>query len=72
MNEQGVVAAYIIAELADRLQKRQALNIADGAAYFNNCNVNCISKLQDGVFYFISNMGYYLNSPTQVFSPPFL
>ncbi len=72
VDEQGVAAANIITELADCLQKRQALNIANGASYFNDGNVNSIGELQDGVFYLVRDMGYYLYSSAQVLSPPLL
>ena len=72
VNEQGIVAADIKTELTYSLQKRQPLNITDGAADFYYGNIDSISQLQDGIFYLVSNVWYDLNCPPQVLAAPFL
>ena len=39
MDEESVVAADLLAELSDRLQKRQRLDVADGSADFGDDHV---------------------------------
>ena len=36
VDQDGILAANVVLELTDRLEKRLALNVADGAAYFDN------------------------------------
>src|SRR5690606_30607566 len=67
MNNQGVIIADFPAELADSLDIRQRLDVADGSAQFSNHNIifAAFAKDADISLNFISDMRYNLNSFSQ-------
>ncbi len=72
VDEQGVFAAQIAAELADGLDEGQSLDVADGAADLDDGHVDAAVKLQDGPLDLVGDMGDDLDGAAQVFAAPFL
>ena len=59
-------------ELPDRLEKGQTLDITDGAAYFDNDDIDTVGYQFDALFDLIRNVGDHLHRTSQVVSPPLL
>ncbi len=72
VDEQAVLAADIDAELADRLQEGQTLDVADGAADLDDGHVGVAFELADGLLDLVGDVGDDLHGAAQVFAPSFL
>src|SRR5258708_2290514 len=66
MHKKRVLGAKLQAQLADGFQERQRLDVADGAADFDDDNVNAFGNFLDGGFNFVSNVGDDLNGLAEV------
>ena len=72
MNEHHILFADIQRDLANRFQKRQAFDVADGSAQFGDHNVDVGScQFQDGRFDLIRDVRNNLNCSTEVFAAAF-
>ena len=73
MDEHAVFTTAFERNLSDRLEKRQAFNIADGAPNFSDDNIGVsIIELQHNLFDFIRDMRNDLDSFPQKLSSSFL
>ena len=72
VDEQGVLAAQIAAQLADGLDKGQPLDIADGAADLDDGDIRGAVQLEHGVLDLVGDVRNDLDGPAQVFSAPLL
>ena len=66
MHEQAGIAAQFIAQLADRLKKRQAFNIANRSADFDQNEIMIFNVSRDERLNFIGHMGNNLDGGTQI------
>ena len=72
VHEQAVLPAYVVAHLAYRLDERQALYIADSAAYLGDHHVRAY-LFADGIdklLYLVGNVRYDLNGLAVVHAAP--
>ena len=72
MNVERVVAPDILAELADRFQERQALDVADRAADLDQDDVDVVGRAADGVLDFVGDVRNDLDGAAQVVAAPLL
>ena len=72
VDEQGVFPAEIGAQLADRLDEGQALDIADCAADLDDGHIGTAVELQDGGLDFIGDMGDDLDRAAEILTASFL
>ena len=70
--EDGVLAAHVLAELADGLQEGQALDVAHGAADLHDHHVRRPCRRPDGGLDLVGDVGDHLDRPAQVVAAPFL
>ena len=70
MHEYAVIAPLLVAHLADRLQKRQRLDIADRAADFHDDHVHVRRDLAHGSLDFIGHVRDHLHGLAQVIAAP--
>ena len=68
MNEDGVVAAEVLAHLADGFEEGEGLDIADGSANFDDGYVAVLGDLAHGVLDFVGDVGDDLDSFPEVVS----
>ena len=69
MHIQGVLAPHIHLELADRLQKRQALDVAHRAAHLHDDDVDLLRHPEDAPLDLIRDVRDDLDGPSQVVAP---
>ena len=72
----GHIGAHAQAELAHRLQKGQRLNVANGATYFNNGNIDGVFRAHTRaalhkILYFVGHVGNNLHSLAQIVTAAF-
>ena len=72
MDVEHVVASVVPAELADRLEERQALDIADGAADLDDREVETFGGLADALFYFVGDVRDDLDGRAEVIAAALL
>ena len=74
MDEDRIVMSHFVLELTEGFQKRLALNIPYGAAYFNNRNPGfLVGKVAvKPAFDFVGDMRDHLNRTAAVVAPAFL
>src|SRR5206468_5465543 len=72
VNVEGIVAADVLAELADRFEKRQALDVADGAADLDEHDVDIVRHRSNRVFDFIGDVRNHLDGAPEIIAPPLL
>ena len=72
MDVDGVVARQIVAELADRLEERQALDIADGAADLAQHEVEVVVALADEVLDGVGDVRDHLDGGAEIVPAPLL
>ena len=72
MDVGGVVAAGILPELADGLEKRQALDVADGAADLDDDDVDVAGHGPDAVLDLVGDVRNDLHGPSEVVAAPLL
>ncbi len=68
----GVVARQFVAELPDRLQKRQALDIADRAADLDHDEVVALVAVADEVLDRVGDVRNHLDGRTEIVAAPLL
>src|SRR5450631_1824846 len=71
MDVDSVSARQIVAQLADRFEKRQPFNVADRTADFDQNEID-VGSLQDEFLNMIGNMGDDLNRTPEEIAPSFL
>ncbi len=72
MDEAGLAARQFLAQLADGLEERQALDIADRAADLDQHEIGIAGVGQDELLDLVGNVRHHLNSRAQVVAPPLL
>ena len=68
----GLAAWQIVAQLSDGFQKRQALDIAHGAADFTKNKIRALGFVQNEFLDGIGNVGDNLHRAAQIVAPAFL
>src|SRR3984893_491668 len=71
MDEENALAAELVAELADRLEERQALDVADRAADFAKDEILVGEIGLDELLDRVSDVGDDLDRRAQIFAAPF-
>ena len=72
MDVEYVVAPVVPAELADRLEEWQALDIANGAADFDDRQVETFGGLADALFYFVGDVRDDLDGRAEIIAAALL
>ena len=72
MDIEGIFLAEITPQLANRLNERKPLNIANGAADLNDCNISLPLKAQDRLLDFVGYMRNHLDCTAKVITPALL
>ena len=67
-----VVAADVLAELADRFEERQALDVADGAADLDEHDVGVAADRADAVLDLVGDVRNHLHGAAEVIAAPLL
>ncbi len=67
-----MAARQIVAELADRLEERQALDIADGAADLDQHEIDAVVALEDEVLDRVGDVRNHLHRRAEIVAPPLL
>ena len=71
MQEDNVLAAGVVLELAEGFEEGQAFDVAGGAADFSDENVDAIAPFEDAVFDFVRDVWDHLHGLTEVVTAPF-
>ena len=72
MDEDDMAARQIVAELADRLEERQALDVADRAADFDQHEVDAVVALEDEVLDRVGDVRDHLHRRAEIVAAPLL
>ena len=73
MYEADAVPADVVADLADRLQERQDLDVADGPSDLGDDDVDVLgAEAPDAVLDLVGDVGDHLDGLAEVLAPPFL
>ena len=72
MHIDGVAARQIVLDLADRLEERQALDVADGAADFAQHEVISVVAVEDEILDGIGDVRDHLDGGAEIVAAPFL
>ena len=72
MDVDDVVARQFVPELADRLEERQALDVADGAADLAQHEVELVVAVEDEVLDRVGDVRDHLDGGAEVVAAPFL
>ena len=72
MNEEGVAARQIVAELADRLEERQALDVADRAADLTSTKSIVAVAVEDEIFDLVGDVRDHLDGGAEIVAAPLL
>src|SRR5229473_2310509 len=72
MNIDGVVAWKIVLDLADRLEERQPLDVADGAADLTQHKVELVIAVEDEILDGVGDMRDHLDRGAEIIAAPFL
>jgi hypothetical protein len=72
MQEGHVLAARVVLELAQRLEERQALDVAGGAADLGDEDVDALAPLEDAVLDLVGDVGDHLDGLAEVVAAAFL
>src|ERR1700722_19405500 len=72
MDEDHMPARQIVAELADRLEERQALDIADRPANFHQDEVDALVALEDEVLDRVGDVRNHLHRRAEIVAAPLL
>ncbi len=62
----------VVRHLANRLEKRQAFDIADGPADFDDRDVHALGDPHDALFDLVGNVRHDLHGPAEIVSPSLL
>src|ERR1700694_3436520 len=72
MNIDGVVARQIVLDLADRLEERQSLDIADGAADLAQHEIELVIAVEDEILDRVGDVRDHLDGGAEIVAAPFL
>src|SRR5205823_7352782 len=72
VDEQRIVAAHFLAELTDRLEERQRLDVAHRAADFRDHDVVIGGEAADRRLDLVGDVGDHLHGRAEVFAAPLL
>ena len=72
MDVDRVVARQIVAELADRLEERQALDVADGAADLAQHEVVAVVAVADEILDGVGDVRDHLDGGAEIVAAPLL
>ena len=72
VDEDGCVARQLVAELADRLEERQALDVADGAADLDEHEVDALIAVDHELLDRVGDVRNDLHGGAQVVAAPLL
>ena len=72
MDVDGVVARQLVAELADRFEKRQALDVADGAADLAQHEVEAVIAVADEILDGVGDVRDDLDGGAEIIAAPLL
>src|ERR1700733_9743478 len=72
MDEDAMTARQVVAELADRLEKWKALDVADRSADLDQHEVNAVVALQDEVLDRVSDVRNHLHRRAEEVAAPLL
>ena len=72
MNVDGVVARKIVLDLADRLEERQALDVADGAADLAQDEIILVVAVEDEVLDRVGDVRDHLDGGAEIVAAPLL
>ena len=67
-----MAARQVVAELPDRLEERQALDVADGAADLDQDEIEAVVALEDEVLDRVGDMGDHLHRRAEEVAAPLL
>jgi len=67
-----VLASDVLPELADRLQEREPLDVADRAADLDDDHVGVAGDLPDGRLDLVGDVRNHLDRPSEVVAPALL
>ena len=71
MHENALATRFVLGKLADRLEKGQGLDIADGAADFTEHEINLVLADADEFLDLVGDMRDHLNGLAQIVPTPF-
>ncbi len=71
MDEDRVPARKLVADLADSLEKGQALDVADGAADFDQDEIHALVAGEDELLDGVGHVRDYLHGAAQIVAAPF-
>src|SRR3981189_1499610 len=72
MNIDGMIARQIVLDLADRLEERQALDVADGAADLAQHEVEIVIAVENEFLDRVGDMRDHLDGGAEIVAAPFL
>src|ERR1700726_2580750 len=72
MNVDGVVARQVVLDLADRLEERQPLDIADGAADLAQHEIELVIAVEDEILDRVGDVRDYLDGGAEIIAAPLL
>ena len=73
MDVAGVTARQLLAQLADRFEERQALDIAHRTAHLDQHEINALARIgQDEILDLAGDVRDHLDGGTEVVAPPLL
>ena len=72
MHIQHIVAPDVVRHLSDGFKKREAFNVSDRPADFDNGDVHSLGDPRDRLFDLIRHMRHDLHRPSKIVSPPLL
>ena len=72
VNVERVIAADVLPQLPNRLEKREAFDVADGAADLHEHDVDAMGHAPDRVFDLVSKMRNDLHRPSEIVAAPLL
>ena len=72
VHKQSIFCAELKAYLADGFEEGEGLDVADGAANFDDDDVNAFGNFSDGGFDFVGDVGNDLDGFTKVIAAAFL
>ena len=72
MNIDGVIARQIVPDLADRLEERQALDVADGAADFAQDEIILVIAVEDEILDRVGDVRDHLDGGAEIVAAPLL
>ena len=72
MNVNGVVARQVVLDLADRLEERQTLDVADGAADLAQDEIIGVVVVENEILDRIGDVRDHLDGGAEIVATPFL